>query len=195
MPEINGRYYANPAYGRAVERARMEAAQASGRPQPHTRRHGRDDYDAAAAPAEVGNQIYNESSGLRPTDKSGNGSGSDFDLQQAREAMAHVIQNRAAHKIRGGLASPTIGSPSDLRDIGKIGSKAYDAHGASVYAAQHASKHPDSTNGAKHFYLDDGTHPDRDGNKNAVAVFGPFRNAAGGGDTAKGKNVRILILP
>src|SRR5271165_2257626 len=170
MPEINGRYYANPAYGRGVERARIAKSQASGGQHKHAGRHGPDDHDAATTPIGVANQIYNESAGLRPTDKMGNGSGSDFDLQQAREAMAHVIQNRAARKIRGGLGSPNIGSPADRRDIGKIGSKAYDAHGAAVYAAQHASKHPDPTNGALHFYLDDGTHPKRGDDRNAIAV-------------------------
>ncbi len=195
MPEINGRYYANPAYGRAVERARIGKTQASGHRHSHPRHYGTDDYDAATTPAGVANQIYNESAGLRPTDKTGNGAGSDFDLQQAREAMAHVIQNRAARKIRGGLGSPNIGSPADLRDMSKFGSKAYDAHGAAVYAAHHASKHPDPTEGAMHFYLDDGTHPQRGADKGAVAAFGPFRNVAGGGDVRRGKNVKILILP
>src|SRR5271156_5630239 len=115
MPFINGRFYINPTFGRAVEFARANEAEQEGaehqehRPA-HHRRHGGhgDNYDAATTPEGVANQIYNETSGLRTTDRSGNGPGSDWNLQQARFAMAHVIQNRAASGIRGGLASDEI---------------------------------------------------------------------------------------
>ena len=99
----------DPAYGRAVERAESRIGRTSGTRHSHAKRHGADNYDAATTPAGVANQIYNESAGLRPTDKIGNGAGSDFDLQQAREAMAYVIQNRAARKIRGSLGSSISG--------------------------------------------------------------------------------------
>ena len=55
MPLINGRYYANPAYGEAMERARMEEA-ADGAEQQQT---------PPAPSGPLANRIYNETSGLR----------------------------------------------------------------------------------------------------------------------------------
>ncbi len=136
MPFINGRFYANPAYGRTLERARRsnsggiwsedfpeqdrgideegshrrdatQAVQHSGRAV-HPKHHGTDDFDAATTTAGITNQIYNETASLRPTSESGNGS--DVELQRARLAMAHVIHNRAAIKMPGGLASDQLNS-------------------------------------------------------------------------------------
>jgi hypothetical protein len=119
MPFINGRYYINPTFGRAIELARMsEEQQRAAEPQhepAHKGRHGSgDSYDPATTPEGVANQIYNETAGLRTTDQRGNGPGSDWDLQQARFAMAHVIQNRAASRIAGGLASDEIKKPGEV---------------------------------------------------------------------------------
>jgi hypothetical protein len=202
MPFINGRYYINPTFGRAIELARMsEGEQHAAEPQ-HEPAHrvghrvGGDSYDPATTPEGVANQIYNETSGLRTTDQRGNGPGSDWDLQQARFAMAHVIQNRAASRIAGGLASDEIKKPGEVRAIRTMGSKAYDAHGESVYAAHRAGKQPDPTNGAKHFYLEYGQGPPRWATGQApTAVFGPFSNPTGKGDAAKDKDVRIVVLP
>src|ERR1700734_3208450 len=94
MPFINGRDYINPTFGRAIELARMsEVEQRAAEPQhgpAHKGRHGGsgDSYDPATTPEGVANQIYNETAGLRTTDQRGNGPGSDWDLQQARFAMA-----------------------------------------------------------------------------------------------------------
>jgi hypothetical protein len=99
MPFINGRYYINPTFGRAIELARVsEEEQRAAKPQQepaHKGRHGGsgDRHDPATTPEGVANKIYNETAGLRTTDQRGNGPGSDWDLQQARFAMAHVIQN------------------------------------------------------------------------------------------------------
>jgi len=136
MPFINGRYYINPTFGRAIELARMSeeeqlAAESQHEPA-HKGRHG--------------------ISGLPLPQAS-------WDLQQARFAMAHVIQNRAASRIAGGLASDEIKKPGEVKAIRTMGSKAYDAHGESVYAAHRAGKQPDPTNGAKHFYLEYGQGP------------------------------------
>jgi hypothetical protein len=203
MPFINGRFYINPTFGRAVEFARANEAEQEGaehqehRPA-HHRRHGGhgDNYDAATTPEGVANQIYNETSGLRTTDRSGNGPGSDWNLQQARFAMAHVIQNRAASGIRGGLASDEINSPQEAKAIRRMGSKAYDAHGESVYAAHRAGKQPDPTGGAKHFYLEYGQGPPKYASgRIPIAVFGPFSNPTGKRDAVKDKDVTIIVLP
>lgn len=203
MPFINRRFYINPTFGRAVELARVNeseqgAAERQQHGPAHHKRHGGrgDNYDAATTPEGVANQIYNETSGLRTTDRVGNGPGSDWDLQQARFAMAHVIQNRAASGIRGGLASDEIRSPDEAEAIRRMGSKAYDAHGESVYAAHRASKQPDPTAGTKHFYLEYGQGPPNYANgRTPIAVFGPFSNPTGKGDAVKGKDVRIIVLP
>ncbi len=202
MPFINGRFYINPTFGRAVELARVneseqDAAERQQHGPAHHKRHGGrgDNYDAATTPEGVANQIYNETSGLRTTDRGGNGPGSDWDLQQARFAMAHVIQNRAASGIRGGLAIDEIKSPHEVKAIRRMGSEAYDAHGESVYAAHRASKQPDLTGSATHFYFDHGQTPAPPWGEHAVAVYGPFRNAAGGGDVHQGADVKIVIAP
>jgi hypothetical protein len=177
MPEINGRYYANPAYGRAVERARTMESQAHARHGLRPKHHGHDDYDAATTPAGVSNQIYNETASLRLTLGNSTEAGSSWDLQQARIAVAHVIQNRATRKMPGGLAPSTISSASDLRDMRIIASRAYNAHGEARFAAHQAAKQSDPTEGAIYFYLDSGQgQPAWARGKTPVATFGPFEN-------------------
>jgi hypothetical protein len=202
MPFINGKYYINPTFGRAIELARMsEEEQRAAEPQHEPAHKGRpggsgDSYDPATTPEGVANQIYNETAGLRATDQRGNGPGSDWDLQQARFAIAHVIENRAASGIAGGLASDEIKNPGEVKAIKRMGSKAYDAHGESVYAAHRAGKQPDPTNGAKHFYLEYGQGPPRWARGQAPAeVFGPFSNPTGKGDATKDSSVKIVVLP
>ena len=155
MPLVNGKFYANALYGRALEMAR--AADSGkiwsgdytdvGQPHPeeisarnsertpaqrpaasHKEHSKGDNHNAATTPEGVANQVYNETSGLRPTDKKDTGPGSDWDMQQARTAMAHVIQNRAKARMPGGLTTPEIASKDDARDIRIIGTSAYDAH-------------------------------------------------------------------
>jgi hypothetical protein len=201
MPIIKGKYYINPTFGRAVELARMKemeqaVAEQQSRPA-HSKHHGRsgDDYDPATTQEGAANQVYNETAGLRTTDRTGNGPGSDWDLQQARFAMAHVIQNRAASGIKGDLASDEI-KHRESNAIRTMGSRAYDAHGESVYAAHRAGKQPDPTNGANHFYLEYGQGPPEWAKgKNPVSVFGPFSNPTGKGDATKDKDVRIVVIP
>lgn len=201
MPFVNGRFYANPIYGRAVERVRRakagkvwseeypetepdisaEANEHLGASQSSSaagegktrRRHGPDDYDAATTQAGIANQIYNETASLRPTSESGRGS--DVDLQNARLAMAHVIHNRAAAKIPGGLGSDEL-RPKEATATRGFPSKAYDAFGASRYEALRANG-TDPTGGATHFYMDFGqSKPDWVLDAKPVAEFGPFRN-------------------
>lgn len=203
MPFINGRFYANPAYGRALERARrfnsggiwsedfpeqtpgMDPEVRKGRGAPeaalqserglHPKHHGNDDYDAATTTAGITNQIYNETASLRPTRNSGEGS--DVDLQRARLAMAHVIHNRATAKMRGGLASDEL-NPTEEKATRGYPSKAYDAYGVSRYEARRSGSPADPTRGARYFYLDYGQKPPSFAQgKDPVAVFGPFKNS------------------
>jgi hypothetical protein len=201
MPFINGRFYANPAYGRALERARRsssggiwsedfpeqtqetDAAVSHGRgaPQAASRsiravrrgHHGNDDYDAATTMAGITNQIYNETATLRPAGELGKGS--DVDLQD-RLAMAHVIHNRAGAKRRGGLASDEL-HPKEAAAVKRFPSSAYDAYGGSRHVSAVAGSRRDPTGGAQFFYLDHGQpEPPWAVGKEPVAVFGPFRN-------------------
>lgn len=205
MPFVNGKFYANLLYGNALERARAadegrawsedpdaeatpeimlvgaHPAQAHGSGHHRQQANGPDDYDAATTPEGVANQIYNETSGLRATVKIGTGPGTDWDMQQARKSIAHVVQNRAEAGIRGGLAADHL-APPEMRAIGTIASPAYDAHGASLAAAHDAARHRDPTGGARFFYLDHGQpSPSWAAGRQLVGDFGPFSNTSGKG--------------
>jgi hypothetical protein len=228
MPWIKNRFYANPLFGRALERARVaneggvwteefpaageptdfdegphsyssvphaqrESARAQ-HPKPLKKRHHGDNYDAATTQEGIANQVYNETSGLRPTVRGNNDKGSAWDLQHARIAMAHVIRNRVAGDTPGGLASPSITTHADLRDISKLGTPAYNAHGESVFAAHLSAGNPDPTRGAVYFNLQYGQSvPSHLAGKKPVATFGPFLNTNNEGDLPKGDRVWIQI--
>jgi hypothetical protein len=193
MPTINGRFYANPAYGRALERARLQDSEPQNpvgpppaRHRPHVQGH-----DAATNVDGVANQIYNETSGLRPSGL--RSSGSDLDLQYARMYMGHVIRNRATGKVRGGLASSDLTPRARLATQSFL-SKAYNAYGASHHAAKLSFRQADPTGGATNFYLDHGqTPPLWAQRKKLIATFGPFFNEAGGGDVPRAKEVKIRV--
>lgn len=195
MPTINGRFYANPAFGRALERARLWESQRENASEHRSTKHRRYTvgHDAATTIDGVANQIYNETSGLRPTAL--RGPGSDLDLQYARMYMGHVIHNRVARKIPGGLAYDKL-TGNEPHAIKHLFSAAYDSYGGSHHAAKLSFSHPDPTGGATGFYLDHGQRlPPWAKGKKTVATFGPFTNAAGKGDVPKGEKVRIVIIP
>ena len=149
MPFLNGRFYMNPIFGAALERARRanagrewseESPEAAGqvtsasrtqrRPAHATKAsgakhkgHAGDDYDPGTTTEGIANQIYNETAGLRTT--AHQGPGSDLDLQEARRAIGHVIHNRAAVKKEGGLASPEL-NPKEVSAIGAGYPPAYE---------------------------------------------------------------------
>jgi hypothetical protein len=195
MPEINGRFYLNPAFGRALERARLLDAEGQERANSHSAKHRAhtNGHDTATSIDGVTNQVYNETSGLRPG--SLRGPGSDLELQQARVWIAHVIQNRAARMIRGGIAYDRL-TGAEPAAVRVFLSKAYDAYGASHHAARLSKNQPDPTGGAAQFYLDygQGSPPWAKGEK-PVRSFGPFFNKAGRGDVPKGKMTRIVVIP
>jgi hypothetical protein len=220
MPFINGRFYANPAYGRALERARRassggiwsedfpEQTQGTGGEVSHRRdalqaasrsvragrrkHQGNDDYDAATTAAGITNQIYNETASLRPTCESG--MGSDTDRQDARLAMARIIHNRAAAKRRGGLASAEL-HPKEAAAVKRFPSSAYDAFGGSRHVASVAGGPRDPTGGAQFFYLDHGQpEPPWSIGKEPVVVYGPFRNTVSQKRRHKGDSTETIKI-
>jgi hypothetical protein len=184
MPLINGRFYANPAYGQALERARaQEAARVA--------RHDKHAQTPAAPNDPLANRIYNESSGLRPS--TSKGPGSTEDLHNASVYIGHVIRNR---EVAG---APVEVAPDHLRKQEAQAVTTYpparQAYQDSKHAAQSAHSQLDPTGGAQHFYLDSGKGPPKWAvGKKPVATFGPFINPAGGGDVPRGAEARIVIL-
>ena len=185
MPVIGGRFYANPAFGEALERVRVEDAARS--------EDGAEQQQTARARSDpLANRIYNETSGLRTTAPQGPGSAED--LHNARLHMGQVIRNREAAAIRGGVA------PDRLRKVEADAVRTYpparEASQDSQRAAQRARTEPDRTGGATHFYLEYGEEPpDWAVGKRPVATFGPFLNEAGGSRIPRGAKVKIVVLP
>ena len=50
------------------------------------------------------------------------------------------------------------------------------------------------TGGSKHFYLDYGQGQPKWAAGKETTSYGPFKNAAGGGDVPKGADVKIIIV-
>jgi len=137
----------------------------------------------------VGNSVYNETSGLRPTAPSGAGSAQD--LSDARAGLAGVIKNRDARGTAVGRGT----APGQLTKSEAGAVKAYPpamrAYDDSHAAAGKASGNPA---GPQHFYLDSGRKkPDWAQGNEPKKSYGPFRNYAGHGDVHKGDEVRIRV--
>jgi len=138
------------------------------------------------------NVLYNEVAGVRPT--SPEGAGSAGQLQEARVAMGHVVINRWAEGLTGGVA------PRQLSRAAQEAVRNDPATGA-IYqafrrAAERALGSPDTTGGAKNFILDypGFRWPGWAGQMEAAKTFGPFLNVAGGGDVPRDAHVHIVIL-
>jgi len=182
--------------------ATLEVAAANSRAQdhrtsPHNQAHTHpthgSGHNAATTTAGVASQIYNETSGLRVTNRKDNGPGSYVDMQEARNAMAHVIQNRARSHKTGGLASSQL-TPQEQNATRVFASPAADAHGESLFEAHRANSQADTTGGAKYFYLDHGQSPPSFAiGKAPAATFGPFLNTNDKGDVPKGASVWIKV--
>jgi hypothetical protein len=137
----------------------------------------------------VGNSVYNESSGLRPTTETG--SGSTEDLSKARVAMAGVVKNRhaAGHDVGDGTA------PGRLRDKEAEAVKTYPPSKSAYADAQAAAaKVSGDGSGPQQFFLDDGKNmPSWAKGKVPQESYGPFKNVAGHGDAPPGANITIRI--
>ena len=130
---------------------------------------------------QVGNVVHNETGGLRP--KAKEGSGSSQDLHNAKVAVADVVKNREKAGNNGGVASDKVSSKERNTPQYK------DSQKAAAEAAR-----SDVTGGSTHFYLDYGQKPPSWAAGKETTTFGPFKNAAGGGDVPKGADVKIIIV-
>lgn len=197
MPFINGRFYMNPAYGRALEQARsLESGQnaagenvAARSSDTHTSdKQGtlsEDKEPQAEHETRIANRVYNETGGLRPKPDAKSGApGSAEDLHKARVAISHVAQNREKSGRRGGIA------PDRASSVGQKTPQYKDSHAAAIEAAHG----PDVTGGSEYFYLDYGQRVPNWAQGKKTTSYGPFENAAGGGDVPKGDDVRIVVV-
>jgi hypothetical protein len=235
MPVINDRYYMNPQYGAAQEKARAddESNRLKGEPQASwldrllsldemNNEHGHltqggsgfsskfrepavnevgykqetqkvpEGTKAAKPPSDcatVGNSMYNEASGLRPT--SPTGAGSAQDLSSARVGLAGVTKNRDSKGTPVGKGT----APGQLSKAEADGVKTYPPAMRAYEDSQAAAgKVTGDRNGPQSFYLDHGqSKPRWAEGRQPKESFGPFRNAAGGGDVPKGAVTWIRI--
>lgn len=131
---------------------------------------------------QVGNIVHNETGGLRSETKEG--SGSSQDLHNAKVAISDVVENRKKAGNNGGVASDKVSSKEQNTPQYKDAQK----------AAAEAAHSPDVTGGSKHFYLDYGQKAPSWAAGKDTTTYGPFKNAAGGGDVPKGADVKIIIV-
>lgn len=196
MPFINGKFYANPAHGEALEKAKAvdsqhAAAKKQTAPVSNSGKQGKQ----TATPghqkpkveneAAIGNRVYNETGGLRP--KAGvkpGDPGSAEDLHNARVAMSDVARNREKEGTTGGIAHNRV------IPIGQKTAQYKDAQAAALEAARSS----DVTKGSGNFYLDYGQGPPNWAEGKKMTSYGPFKNASGGGDVPTGADVRIVIV-
>lgn len=204
MPFVNGRYYMNPFYGRALEAAREAENRASDRDagEPDANGHwvtidhrhvliheppentGRIDRKPGTKLARI---IFNETAGLRATDKDSE------QLHDARVAIAHALLNGAGMKHPPATVIDVL-TPSAARAI-LTDPDAKSAWKDAEAAAREAMQTPDDTAGAVHFFLDHpgAAHPNWATPNREAGIYGPFVNSAGGGDVPRGARVTIRI--
>jgi hypothetical protein len=221
MPFINGKFYMNPAYGRAVEGARRSGAVANLDPAQQSHDRGRDDQDGrwvtidgnhdlilaahANGPARGAQRpatrsvargketpgtkaariIFNETSGLRAP------KGGAEDLHDGRVAIAHALGNGARMSRPPATVTDVLNHAAARSILTDPAAKAAwaDSQGAVLEAA----KSRDDTNGAVHFFPDypGAPQPDWATVERETSHYGPFVNAAGGGNVPLGAEVTI----
>ena len=201
MPVIGGRFYANPAFGEALERARREAAtEEADRPfgDDHTEaeEQGRRRAARQLGVEEVARIVHNEGAGARPTSRQG--AGSDQDLSESRQAMAQMILNQLARGRLERVAPPRL-SPSEARAV-QSNPLARAHFEDAERAAEQAVRVGGDPEGPMHFFHapEDWTvgDPRRPawGRGTPLHRYGPFLNTAGG-HVPKGKRFYIEIHP
>ena len=131
--------------------------------------------------------VFNETSGLRLVN------GNSEDLHDARVAIAHTLRNAAGMQHPPATVTDTL-TPSAAQAI-LTDAQARAAWADAQEAVREAAETPDDTGEAIHFLLDYngvGRQPwatqDRE-----TASYGPFTNAAGGGDVPRGAQVTVRI--
>ncbi len=214
MPVINGKHYMNPQYGKALERDRIadeEHRRLHGEPEPSWLDHllgfaekpstkqveatqqKRSELQAQSqrvTDETIGNTIYNETSGLRPTSHTGKGSLQD--LHEARVGTGTVSKTLDSNgqKLGKPLTASTQLTTQEANAVRSF-DPAKHAYEDSRTAASEAVR---DKNGPRHFYLDHGqSKPRWAEGKEPKQSYGPFRNDAGGGDVPKGAKVWIRV--
>ncbi len=197
----------NPAYGRAVERARADNL-----PPANQREHLGPESESVAmgqhtvsshkfpSPQDISrqaqtvktNKIYNEFSSLRPK----KGMTTSADLDRARISAAHIYHNVNGKGFQG---SSTLGR-HDARDIKIPGTSAAEGYKATTNAVAAAAKERDTKQNANHVYIYDpearhSRHgirpPDWVTQGQTTTIAGPFINQSGG-DVPRGHEVYII---
>jgi hypothetical protein len=213
MPEINGRYYMNPQYGRAVERERIadeEHRRVHGEPQPswldhflgfsqkpsvtqaelsHLKSSEMRAQTKKVTDETIGNFIYNETSGLRPTSHAGKGSPEDLHDARVEAGIVGKTLDAKGHKLGKPLTATTQLTSKEENAVRNF-DPARRAYEDSQAAAKKASG---DKNGPTHFYLDHGQPKPKWAEGTPKESYGPFRNAGGGGDDPKGAKVWIRV--
>jgi hypothetical protein len=222
MPLINGNFYANPAYGQALERGlAQETPGTNRRYNPGDEgsdwaREAQPDPDPAQAPVrqppappqqrqqapraplsenELTAAIHNEAAGLRPASRQGSGSAGD--LTDSRAWMGQVAQNNRAGGRPARIAPTSLTRTEQVAVVrNPIARAQYEDARRAAQTAIRAGGNP---HGPMHFYLAEEGMPA--GNRPAwargtpVQRFGPFINSAGGGDVRRGARVYVEIHP
>ncbi len=156
-------------------------------PQQHPRHHRRSKPPNRKPGSRSARIVFNETSGLRP------GNNNPEDLHDARVSIAHTILNAAGMRHRPRTVGDTL-TTSAARAIGRD-PDAMAAWADSQAAATEAGATADNTSGAIHFFLDyeGATRPAWATEDRETASYGPFTNAAGGGDVPEGAAVTIRV--
>lgn len=205
MPFINGRFYMNQAYGRALENARASEASSSqaDRQQRDSGAHwvtidGRhvliQETHAERArygrprnkqEAKLANIVYNETASLRADPGAGSGDGGSAEaLHDAREGIAEIAE-RAIDSGYPEYVAPPVLSEKNSGAVSSGNPDAIRAYDDSLAAAREALAGADQTKGATQFRLrSPGVSRDRPINgKDTNFAYGPFRNTIGRAQT------------
>lgn len=177
MPFINGKFYMNPAYGRAIEAARAREGNSS---QAHRQQEVSGGHWVTMNGRHV---LIQETQPGRvradPDAKPGDG-GSTEALHDAREGIAEIARRAIDSGYPEYVAPPEL-SEKNSGAVSSGNPDAIPAYNDSPAAAREALAGADQTNGATQFRLrSPSVSRDRPINKkDTTFAYGPFRNTIG----------------
>lgn len=199
MPFVNGKFYINPAYGRAIENARAAEELSHREEDEHwvtidhrhvlirdTRRGTESKQPNRTIHLPLNEKerrlaviVFNETGGLTPNATTGKGSVAD--LHDARVTVAEVSE-RVIDSGHANRVAPDEIQAGLWKGLNDKNSAAIDSWNDSLSAARAALASSETTNGATQFRLDskNGTIPSWARGRQPSQTFGPFRNAGGG---------------
>lgn len=195
MAFINGKFYMNPAYGRALETRRAaESVRQSGRDSSRARsqpsiasrsgnhapdRRSEIQYPASEHERKLAVIIFNETGGLSASTKSGNGSAAN--LHESRVAVGEV-SNRVIQSGHANRVAPDEIETGLWEGLNSHNPASVGAWNDPMQAARTVARGSNITDGANHFRLDskNGKVPLWASGTGSSATYGPFHNAGGG---------------